>query len=322
MENKVTHLYVAACAGDGGIYHYTLQDGQLTLRQQLCVDRPMYLELQGGTLRALLLSPFADTAESGLITVPLDDDGALGTPSAPVSTHGLEACHLCTRTGVTYVANYSSGSVFSTAGGFVTRTGHGPDTDRQEMSHPHCVLPTPDGRYLVGTDLGLDTVFVYDPQLHEVDHAKTPAGHGPRHLVFTADGRLLLCVNELASTVTVFRYRDGTLTALDTVSALPTPDRNSYAAAIRLAGDRVLISHRGQDCITCQRLVGETLTPVYTVPCGGHWPRDFLVAGGLLFCANERSDTVSVLRPEGDGLTDTGLRLELPHPLCIAARSV
>ena len=319
MGERLTHLYFAACAADGGIFHYILQNGQLTLRQRLALDRPMYLELQGGTLRVLLLSPFADSAESGLVAVPLDDDGTMGPPSVPVTTHGSEACHLCTRGGVTYVANYTSGSVFSTAGAFVARPGHGPDPGRQEMSHPHCILPTPDGKYLVGTDLGLDTVFVYDPQLREVSSAKVPDGHGPRHLVFTADGDLLLCVNELASTVTVFRYHDGMLTARGTFDALPTPDKDSFAAAIRLAGGRVLISHRGQDSITCLRLSGETLTQEYTVPCGGHWPRDFLMAGGLLFCANERSDTVSVLRQEAGGLTDTGLRLELPRPLCVTA---
>lgn len=322
MGDSITHLYFAACAADGGIYHYTLQDGQLTLRRRLALDRPMYLELQGDTLRALLLSPFADTAESGLITVPVAADGTLGTPSAPVSTHGVEACHLCTRAGVTYIANYTSGSVFSTAGDLDARPGHGPDTDRPEMSHPHCILPTPDGKYLISTDLGLDTVFVRDPQLRVVSSAKVPTGHGPRHLVFTEDGSLLLCVNELASTVTVFRYHNGALTARGTFDALPTPDRDSFAAAIRLCGERVLISHRGQDSITCLRLIGETLTQEYTLPCGGHWPRDFLVTDGLLFCANERSDTVSVLRMKEDGLADTGLRLELPRPLCVVARTV
>jgi len=39
-------------------------------------------------------------------------------------------------------------------------TGKGPNTERQEAPHAHCILPDPSNRFALAADLGADRVFV------------------------------------------------------------------------------------------------------------------------------------------------------------------
>ena len=74
---------------------------------------------------------------------------------------------------------------------------------------------SPDNRFALVADLGLDQVFAYpfdatqgtlgpDPRI-----AKAAPGSGPRHLVFSSDGKFLYVINELQSTVTTYAYDPG-----------------------------------------------------------------------------------------------------------------
>ncbi|WP_162873912.1 lactonase family protein, partial [Pseudomonas viridiflava] len=69
--------------------------------------------------------------------------------------------------------------------------------ERQASSHVHLAVPTPDGNYVVTADLGADKLFVYH---YNADQAKPlqpakvptvqlPAGSGPRHVLFSSDGK-------------------------------------------------------------------------------------------------------------------------------------
>ena len=317
---KKYDLYFAACKEDGGIYHYVWQDDQLLPVGFLTLDRPMYMIREGEQLHVLLRAPFAGRNESGLVSLQIGKNGELAlTSDAIVSTRGIVACHLCAFHGNIHVTNYLSGSVFAANGHLDMHSGRGVDPARQEAPHTHCVIPTPDGRCLVSSDLGLDTVFVYDELLHIVDTAKVPEGHGPRHLAFSEDGKFLFCINELKSTVSVFRYENGQLEYRDTVSALPEPDEQSFAAAIRVRGNRIYVSHRGRDAISCLTFENDDLKLLYTSSCGGASPRDFIIVEDVIFCTNEVSNEVSVLEIHENRLSDTGIRIPMPAPLCALA---
>lgn len=323
MAKPLYDLYIACCKKEGGVVHTVLQDdGTLAVKERVSLSEPLYLALTENRLHALLCDP-NETGESGYVSLSLSSCGTLGQPTPPVFTGGGEACYLSVCGDYVYVANYQTGSVarLSLAGERLLRTrdGHGADTQRQEASHPHWIAPAPDGRFWLCADLGTDTVVTYDRDLKEVGCAQTPAGQGPRHLVFSEDGRFVYCVNEIGNTVTVFSYADGVLTPLSTVEALPGEHGESYAAAVRLANGRLFVSHRGDDSLTVFSVSGETLTFEQTVSCGGRWPRDFALFGEFFVCTNEKSDSVTVLRQEDDRfvLCDT---LSLPRPLCVVGR--
>jgi len=124
-----------------------------------------------------------------------------------VSTHGAGPCFVSLdKTGrFVLVANYDGGSVatfaiqedgsLSLVKGFVQHSGSGVDKERQEGPHAHWIGVSPDNRFALAADLGLDDVLVY--KLDDVRGGLTPntppfaevkPGSGPRHLVFHPTG--------------------------------------------------------------------------------------------------------------------------------------
>lgn len=312
-------LYVAACDRNGGVFHYRVQeDGSARLLGSIALDRPMHMIEDGNSL-AVLLFDSTGNGESGLVCCPLLPDGCFGAPDAPIPTHGREACHLSTLGGAIYVANYSSSSLIRLPNLLAERVGSGPHP-RQRVAHPHYIAPTPDGRYLAAVDLGTDEIVLYHPDLTPHASLSLPAGSGPRHLAWHADGRHVFCVCELASTVSVLTYEDGVLTLGKTVSTLPCDASvENIAAAIRCVGDTVYATNRGHDSVAVLDFDGNTLTPRAHLPVHGSYPRDLLAVGDLLLCANEREGGVTVVSQSDGSLL---ARLPLPHPVCLVARGI
>ncbi len=316
---KSYHLYIASCVPDGGIFHVRLRDGVLTLLEKTPCPSPMFLDAAPEDVWAVLRCPFPGSRESALQRFPRDGRGVLGAPDKPIGTGGVVACHLCRYEGRVYAVNYLSGSVFRQDGALDVHEGTGVNPERQEAPHTHFIAPAPDGSCLLSTDLGLDEIFLYDGDLNVLGTAGVPAGHGARHLAYSEDGRTVFCANELASTVSVFRFEHGALTLLQTVPVLSTPNSGNTAAAIRVRGDYVYVSNRGNNSISCLRWDGKHLELCSETPCGGNWPRDFILVEDLLLCANEYGNCVTVLKVCGETLELLPQKLEIEAPLCIVA---
>lgn len=316
------HVYIAACAdtdNDGGIYHYTLEGDALTFIEKTPVDKPMYMDLTADDMQIILKQPLHSVHESALVTYPLKDH-KLQSPSPIQMTLGMEGCHLCRFHGKTFVANYSSGSLFASDGTLVTHDGHGPNQPRQDMPHTHYINVSPDGKYLLSVDLGQDTIYTYDDTLAELSTAKVPDGYGPRHLAYSDDGKTVFCINELDCSVSVFAYDDGKLTYKNSTFMFDAPltVRNT-AAAIRVSGDYVYASNRGMNDITVLKWDNEKLTVVSKISCGGKSPRDILLVDDILFVTNESSDNVTLFKVNGAELTKLDQELHMPGPLAVAA---
>ena len=312
------HIYIASCSVHGGIYHCLMQEGSFRILDHLPCDRPMYMDMEGDVLHILLREPWKDSHESALMDCRILPDGSVAAPRSMRGTGGKCACHLCHAHGHVYVTNYLSGNVTSTSECTDLHSGCGPNPLRQEMPHTHCICPAPDGRYLLCTDLGLDTIYVYDDSLHVHETARVPTGHGCRHLAFSEDGSTVFCANELESTVTVFAYDSGHLTCLGTWETIFSPDPTNTSAAIRVSKNHIYVSQRGADAISFLEWdsLNRRMTLNQVIPCGGVSPRDFIVLDGQLLCANEKSNTVTLLTPTPGGFqTETVLNVDAP--LCI-----
>ncbi len=123
---------------------------------------------------------------------------------------------------------------------------------------------------MFAVDLGIDSIVVYDRDLNYVSSARVPDGNGPRHAIFSPDGSLCYCLNELSSSVSVFRYNDGEFAYLADYPALPDSfTEKNTAAAIRYHNGYVYTSNRGHNSITVFKVHGEKLVPCSFVPCGG-----------------------------------------------------
>ncbi len=153
--------------------------------------------------------------------------GAL-KPLNSVSSQGSAPCHVALdRTGKwLLVANYDSGSVavlpvgadgaLGKASATVQHHGSSVNAERQSGPHAHMAAPSPDNRFVLVPDLGLDEVLVYrfdsdkgSLAPNDQPFLKTAGGFGPRHLAFGKDAHFVYVIGEMAAAVAVFRYDAG-----------------------------------------------------------------------------------------------------------------
>ena len=311
------NIYIAACVQDGGIYRYSMDEyGKTVFLDKTDIDKPMYMFLDEGKMYVILKEVFPDKT-SGIMTYDVDCDGKLSNPSEIVSTKGEVACHLWVCDGDAYVANYVSGSVIKMPDTLRVHEGSGPDKPRQAGPHTHFVTETPDG-YMAVCDLGLDTIFFYDKDMNLKFSLKVPEGHGARHLAFSPEGRLMYCVNEVQSTVSVFRYCGEKSELLKTYKTLPDDfkDKN-LAAAIRISDGFLYVSNRGYDGVTSFKINGEELELCDYFKVGSH-PRDINIFGDILVCTNMLDNNVTFYKlSEGrlSGVLNT--ISDIGEPLCV-----
>ena len=262
---------------------------------------------------------------------------------------GEDPCYLSfDKTGkYAFVANYTSGTIavfpILTDGRLGEHTAlvqdqgaTGPNKERQEGPHAHWIETSPDNRFVLVADLGLDEVLVYKFDArsgtlmpNEPAFARLKPGSGPRHLVFHPNGKFVFSVSELSSTATSFAYdaKKGTLKEIGAVSTLPPgfSGRNDVAeAAVNPNGKFLYVSNRGNDSVAILSVdpAKGTLAPVGGIPTGGKQPRHFIFdpSGKFLFAENQFSDTVVEFRADTatGQLTPSGDTVSVPSPVCIS----
>lgn len=211
--------------------------------------------------------------------------------------------------------------------------GQGADPVRQDRPHPHSAKFTPDNRFLLVADLGLDRVRSYavdagEDKLTPACDAVTPPGSGPRHLAFHPDGRHVYSINEVGNSITTYEYEaeTGRLTPVNTVSSLPdsyTGENTTAEIAVSNDGRYLYGSNRGHDSIVQFAIdpASASLSFVQHVSTEGGHPRHFALTpdGDYLICANRDSNNLTLFRvdPASGKLTYTGHSVEVAKPVCV-----
>ncbi len=264
-----------------------------------------------------------------------------------VASKGADPCYITVdKTGkYVLVANYTGGSVtvfpvaedgrLGEATAFVQHTGQGANPERQEGPHAHSIDLSPDNRFAVVDDLGLDQSIVYrfdtakgslipsGPQFGKAD-----PGAGPRHFAFHPNGKFAYVINEMGSSVSAFSFDGsaGVLHPLQTISTLPKgfAEHNDDAEIeVHSSGKFLYASNRGHDSIAVFAIDADkgTLSLIDDVPTKGKTPRSFEIdpTGSLLFAENEKSNNIVVFRIDSQTgrLTATGKVLEVAEPVCV-----
>ena len=330
MSKPITEFYVACNTVDenGGCVHFTLNDDEtLTRGALISMPGPKWTELVGGRICALLRDEEAGEcyAEYSIATGR--------RVFAPVPTLGKSVCHFSKDGDDVYCANYGTGSVMWIHGREAKLTEHttalgelGCDTERQERTHCHQCLFSPDKKFVLVCDLGLDSVLVYDREMNLVSRGKVPCGHGARHSIFSHDGKKLYTLSEMASSVTEFDWdgEKGELTYRYTICFKPEGHNGlSDAASILLSpdgrhlyctnrGTANTIAHLALDSDGRWQVISQT-------DCGADHPRcALLVAGGkYLVCCNTFGNRMVLFRVEENGELTAVTSVDLPAPLCV-----
>jgi len=343
---SVLLLYIAAAGGDqSGIHTLEFNPDQGSLRDQAFAPLPGagYLVFSKDGTRMYATgsgkAKYEDGGEVAAFSVAADG-GLTYLNSQP--SGGASTCHLAVSDNFVYCANYSSASFaeikLAVDGSLDRRTkllrheGRSVHPTRQAAPHPHFVGVTPDGRYVTVVDLGCEGIYLYplDPAkgISEAPFSfgKSAPGDGPRHLVFNAAGTLAYVANELANSVSVFGYVDGTLSHRQTATSLPANfTGQNTVAAIRLSpdGKTLFVSNRGHDSIALYDVQASGLVEASGfVGARGMGPRDFALFGDASWMAvtNEKSDNVAILAAPRDGGTGWESILSLPisaRPICV-----
>ena len=307
--------------------------GALKLTESLDIDSPSYVCTEGDVLYGVSETDTYKKNSGGLFSVSIKNN-EMNLISFE-STNGKHPCHLYMYDKYIFVSNYTEGtlSIFekSKDGAIkpscksIAHYGSSINQQRQEKAHIHFASMSPCGRYLAVCDLGLDKVFLYP---YTVEHglstdAKvidcTP-GSGPRHLVFSGDGKIIYVLAELTGAVMAYRDTGDAFQLMQEISILPADFKcKNTAAAIHISPDKRFIaaSNRGHDSIAlCKIKADKTLeSPEFLMT--GSEPRDFRYSpdGNWILSANQNDDTVTVYNPEK--LNETAYETSVPAPTCI-----
>ena len=229
----------------------------------------------------------------------------------------------------------------------------GPRKDRQQKAFAHQTFYTPDGKLMGVCDLGCDRVNFYEYKKSgglekPVITLKADPGDGPRHAIFSNDGKFLFVVNELSSTVTSYAVAKGTtnlvgasfqdargrlgepslpFTRIGKWSMLPEgctlKETETKAAAIKLTADGKILmaSNRGHDSIAFFAVNEDgTLTLKNVSKLTGKFPRDFELMPGEKFMVvgHKMSNEIQVYAFDRDKceLKAVGAPIPCWRPLC------
>ena len=201
--------------------------------------------------------------------------------------------------------------------------------------HVHETVFSPDEKYMITPDLGLDKLIVYkfNPStktpltVPSTSIAQSADSTGPRHLTFSKDGKFVYLMHEMGANVTVYAYNDGQLTQVQDIGTFPkgfagikdgaeimiSPDGKFLYASDR--GDLNLLAIFSIDTNSGK------LTLKGNVSTEGKHPRNFIIdpSGNYLLVANQDSENIVIFKRDQETgmLTNTGKQIHIPRPVCL-----
>lgn len=300
------------------------------------VDNPSFLARRGDTIWSVSETNRGAGLPGGVVAITRNHhDGLHHGPRRP--SGGDWPCHIAIdpQQRFAVVANYGTGNMAllnidadgSIAGlnDLQQHQGNGPHSGRQEGPHAHSSTFTPDGRYVIAADLGTDELVVYQINeelmtLDRIHTVKVPAGNGPRHTIFHPSGQILYVANELACSVSVFRYVDGQLEHVADHSTIMGVNHDYTVADIHISPDgaHLYVSTRTDNTLAAYRINTDgDLTRIGVYDCGGKWPRNFAISpdGTYLLVACQHDNYIAIVpRNPADGTLDKPLMATIPVP--------
>jgi 6-phosphogluconolactonase len=298
-NKKFVYAVSDKATGAGGVYAYKFNaaTGQLdSLNNQPGYGGPLYVSVDRAQKNL-----FTANYLGGVLSVyPINEDGSLAPASQVIQDKGSSINRL-----------------------------------RQEGPHVHAAVLSPDEKYLVFPDLGMDRLNIYrylpdaSPVLEPapIPFVNSNPGYGPRHVIFSADGRYVYMLQEISGTITVYNFMRGKPLELQIISMVPDGFRgNIQAADIHLSPDGRFLyaSNRGSANEIVQYEVNKltgTLVFVKRYSSMGRSPRNFVIdpTGTYMFISNQYSNNVSVYKIDKltGRLTLTPLTINIDGPMCI-----
>ena len=201
-----------------------------------------------------------------------------------------------------------------------------------EKSHFHCAILSPDKKYIFISDLGEDKIHRFsisnnkDTPLinHKISYEyKNESQAGPRHMIFSQNGKFLYVICELDDLLSVFSYDDGEINHIETIKAYDGEGKGSADIHFSKDGDFLYTSHRlKKDGISIFKVNKENgkCKKIGFIETGIH-PRNFNISpnGKYLLCACRDSNVIEIyeINNENGNLNKIDKKIEIDKPVCI-----
>ncbi|MFV8465139.1 lactonase family protein [Flavobacterium sp. LB1P62] len=241
-------------------------------------------------------------------------------------------------------ANYTQGSVSVypiTAGGKInpivqnfSYSEGSINKERQERSHIHSAVFSPNYDFVFLPDLGADKIRSYrfnstkKQPLSENQYpfTQTTLGSGPRHFTFHPDGKFAYCIEEISGTISVYAYGNGKLDPIQRINTHTDALKEGFSSGdihISPDGRFLYASNRGEEnniAIFSIESNG-TLKTVGYQSTFGKTPRIFTIdsTGKFLIAANQTSGNVVVFKRNlvTGLLKKSGTEINLENASCV-----
>lgn len=278
------------------VYDMDVEKGQFIYRCEVEVDNSSYLKASNS---GKMLYSIAD---EGVVAFRILQNGSLSRVNS-INIKGMRGCHISISPDdryifisgyhdgkITVVSLNEDGSVGKITDG-VFHKGLGSVAERNFRPHVNCSHLTPDGKYLMVADVGIDQIKVYRFEPNEgkitlVDAIRSERESGPRLFQFSKDGKFFYVVHELKNTIDVYSYKTGErVPKVEKVQTIPStgkdPDQLTAACALRFSPDEkhVFCSNAGDNSVAMYERDSETgmLELKFCLPISGDYPKDLAI---------------------------------------------
>ena len=339
-----------------GIYRYRFdsQTGKLDSKpvQVITTDNPSWLTLSKDQRHLFVVSengPGGKDVVGKVSSFAIDPKTHNVTPINQVQSRGEEPTHssLSPDQRFLFVSNYA---VHPDPGGALAVIPVGKDgklsevvqvsnnhgaskvnPERQASSHVHSAIPTPDDKYVVTSDLGADKMLVFSYEGNRAEPlqpaknptVQLPPGSGPRHLLFSKDGKHAWLTLEMVAQVAVFDYHDGVFKQTQTVD-LKNKDAQQKVGGGGLHtspdGKFLYVANRGEaNQLVVFAIDGKgQLKEIQRRSVEGVEPREFSFdpSGRFMLIANQKSNQIVTVKvnPKTGMLGDTVQKVDFDSP--------
>lgn len=298
------------------VYDVDVEKGKFIYRCEVDVDNSSYVQASrdGKTLYSI--------ADEGIVSFKILQNGSLSRLNS-AKIKGMRGCHLSTSAEDNYifVSGYHDGKVTvlklkeDGSVGRITdgvfHKGLGSVAERNFRPHVSCARLTPDEKFLMVADLGIDQIKVYrfdkkEGKIILVDTVRCELQSAPRRFVFSSDGRFFYVIYEMKNAIDVFSYNQGERTPIiEKIQTIPTtgeePNQLTAACALRMAPDEkhLFCTNAGDNTAAMYDRDEETgmLTMRFCLPVSGDYPKDIAIfPGGKHVASINHEGSISFFR--------------------------
>lgn len=343
IYNLIIGTYTNSCESKGiYIYDFSVDTGDFSLKANTeNVINPSYLTVSQGN--DFVYSVNENGKESTVSSFGFNPKSGKLNFLNKQETNGADPCYIINDDKNVISANYSGGNITvfgKNADGSLTKvkqiiqhSGNSANEKRQESAHVHMTYFSPDKKFVLVNDLGMDKILVYKydknaPQniLTLKETIETKKGSGPRHLIFSNDGKFVYVLHELDGSLATYRYKNGSLKLLQETTIIAKDFKDETSAAdihISPNGKFLYATNRGEANTINTFAINKkgTLDLVNQIDTKGKGPRNFAIdpSGNFLLIAHQHTNNVVIFKIDKltGKLSDTGKRIELCAPVCL-----